>query len=239
MLVASLAAVYSILRIIPTFPLIGVPGASFSVSDIVASLYGILLGPYLSPLSIIFGTFIGYFAGKPPVFLGLDFMPAAINSMVVGFIMKGKRKYSIIIYLVLLVLFLIHPYAPRMIQISLNYAKDSFGFPFVWMHIIGLIILISPLGKNISRFINEKSIKMSAVGFFLLSLVGTLSQHLMGNLLFSSIILPTLNLDAVNTIWWGIFWVYPIERLMIIILSMIIGVPIIRTLRTSFVNIMK
>jgi hypothetical protein len=239
MLVASLAAVYSVLRIIPTFPLIGVPGASFSVSDIMASLYGILLGPYLGPLSIMVGTSIGYFAGKPPVFLGLDFMPAAINSIVVGFIMKGKRKYSMIIYLVLLVLFLIHPYAPRMIQINLNYAKDSFGFPFVWMHTIGLIILVSPVGKNISRFINEKSIRMSAVGFFLLSLVGTLSQHLMGNLLFSSIILPTLNVEAVNTIWWGIFWVYPIERLIIVILSMIIGVPIIRTLRTSLVNIMK
>ena len=95
MLVASLAAVYAILRIIPTFPLLGVPGAYFSVSDVIASLYGILLGPYLGPLSIMLGTFIGYFAGKPPVFLGLDFLPAAINSIVVGFVMRGKRKYSL------------------------------------------------------------------------------------------------------------------------------------------------
>ncbi|WP_455279735.1 hypothetical protein [[Eubacterium] cellulosolvens] len=239
MLVASLAALYAILRIIPTFPLIGVPGAYFSVSDIIASLYGILLGPYLGPLSIMLGTFIGYFAGKPPVFLGLDFMPAAINSMVVGFIMRGKRTYSIVVYMVLLTLFFIHPYAPRMIQIGLGYGQDDFAFPFVWMHIVGLIILVSPVSTHISRLINEKSIKMSVVGFLLLSLIGTLSQHLMGNLLFSSIILPTLSVEAANTIWWGIFWVYPIERVIIVILSMIIGLPIIRTLGTSVVNITK
>jgi len=239
MLVASLAAVYAILRIIPTFPLVGVPGAYFSVADVIASLYGILLGPYLGPLSIMLGTFIGYFAGRPPVFLGLDFMPAAINSMVVGFIMRGKRKYSIIIYLVLLALFFFHPYAPRMIQVGFKFGEDSFAFPFVWMHVIGLIILVSPVGAHISRLINEKSIKMSAIGFLLLSLIGTLSQHLMGNLLFSSIILPTLSAEAANTIWWGIFWVYPIERVIIVILSLIIGLPIIRTLGTSVVNITK
>ena len=239
MLVASLAAVYAILRIIPTFPLLGVPGAYFSVSDVIASLYGILLGPYLGPLSIMLGTFIGYFAGKPPVFLGLDFLPAAINSIVVGFVMRGKRKYSIIIYLVLLVLFFIHPYAPRMIQIGLSYGEDGLAFPFIWMHLIGLIILVSPVGKHTSRLINEKSIKMSAIGFLLLSLIGTLSQHLMGNLLFSSIILPTLSVEAANTIWWGIFWVYPIERVLIVILSVIIGLPIIRTLGTSIFNIKK
>ena len=239
MLVASLAAVYAILRIIPTFPLVGVPGAYFSVADVIASLYGILLGPYLGPLSIMLGTFIGYFGGRPPVFLGLDFMPAAINSIVVGFIMRGKRKYSIIIYLVLLALFFFHPYTPRMIQVGLNFGENSFTFPFVWMHIIGLIILVSPIGTHISRLINEKSIKMSAIGFLLLSLIGTLSQHLMGNLLFSSIILPTLSAEAANTIWWGIFLVYPIERVIIVILSLIIGLPIIRTLGTSIVNITK
>jgi hypothetical protein len=239
MLLASLAAVYAILRIIPTFPLVGVPGAYFSVADVIASLYGILLGPYLGPLSIMLGTFIGYFAGRPPVFLGFDFMPAAINSMVVGFIMRGKRKYSIILYLVLLTLFFFHPYAPRMIQVGLNYGEKSFVFPFVWMHIVGLIILVSPVGTHTSSLINEKSIKMSAIGFLLLSLIGTLSQHLMGNLLFSSIILPTLSAEAANTIWWGIFWVYPIERVIIVILSLIIGLPIIRTLGTSVVNITK
>jgi hypothetical protein len=239
MLVASLAAVYAILRIIPTFPLVGVPGAYFSVADVIASLYGILLGPYLGPLSIILGTFIGYFAGRPPVFLGLDFMPAAINCIVVGFIMRGKRKYSIIIYLVLLALFFFHPYAPRMIQLGLNYGEDSLSFPFVWMHIIGLIILVSPVGIQISRLINETSIRMSAIGFLLLSLIGTLSQHLMGNLLFSTIILPTLSAEAANFIWLGIFWVYPIERVIIVILSLIIGLPIIRTLGTSVVNLTK
>jgi hypothetical protein len=61
----------------------------------------------------------------------------------------------------------------------------------------------------------------------------------MGNLLFSSIILPTLSAEAANTIWWGIFWVYPIERVIIVILSLIIGLPIIRTLGTSVVNITK
>ena len=49
-------AIYAILRIIPTVPMIGASGAYFSLSDIVAPLYGLILGPYIGGLSVIIGS---------------------------------------------------------------------------------------------------------------------------------------------------------------------------------------
>src|SRR5206468_1745767 len=77
MLMASFSALYAVLRSIPTYPMLGIPGATFKAGDIIAPLYGILLGPVLGSISIAFGTTMAFFTGAPPIFLGLDFLPAS------------------------------------------------------------------------------------------------------------------------------------------------------------------
>jgi len=233
MLIATLAAVYIILRIIPTFPLVGVPGARFSASDFVVSIYGVILGPYASSLCVIIGTFIGYFAGRPPIFYGLDFMPATVNGLIVGLIVQGRRKHALLIFLILLVLFVIHPFAQILIPVKGVFGQSNFAFPFAWMHLLGLITLASPLGSRMASLISKSSVMQLAVGFSLASFVGTLSQHLMGNLLYASTILPLLSEQARATNWMIIFWLYPIERITIVVLSTVISVPLIRALRSS------
>ena len=228
-LIATLAAVYAILRIIPTFPLVGIPGARFSASDFIATLYGVILGPYSSALSIILGTFVGYFAGRPPIFYGLDFLPATVNGIIVGLIIRGKRGYALLVYLVLLILFVAHPYGPMLDQVNGN-SQYGLGLSFVWLHIFGLIILASPVGSRLAGLIAKHSVALATVGFMLMSLIGTLAQHLAGNLLYASLILPLLSTQAQMTSWSIIFWLYPIERIMIVVLSTVIGVPILRTL---------
>jgi hypothetical protein len=233
MLIATLAAVYTILRIIPTFPLIGVPGARFSASDFVASLYGVILGPYASSLCIILGTFIGYFIGRPPVFYGLDFLPATINGLTVGLIVRGRRRPALLAYSILLVLFSAHPLAPTLITVKAFFNQSDLVFPFVWMHILGLIILTSPVASRVAGLITRPSVMMLALGFSLASFIGTLSQHLTGNILYASLILPLLTEQARTINWEIIFWLYPIERILIVVLSTLIGVPLIRALRSS------
>jgi len=233
MLIATLAAVYTILRIIPIFPMIGVPGARFSASDSVASLYGVILGPYASSLCIILGTFIGYFVGRPPVFYGLDFLPATVNSLIVGSIVRGRRKPALLAYFILLILFSVHPLAPTLIPAKAFFNQSEVVFPFVWMHVLGLIVLVSPLGSRIASLITRSSVTLLALGFSLASFIGTLSQHLMGNLLFASLIYPFLPEQTRIGYWEIIFWLYPIERIMIVVLSTVIGVPLIRALRSS------
>jgi len=230
MLMATLAAVYTVLRVIPTFPLVGILGARFSASDFIASLYGVILGPYSSVICIMIGTVTGYFVGRPPIFYGLDFLPAALNGFVVGLLIQGRRRYALLTYLVLLVLFLWHPYALILIQVATPYSQRSILFPFVWLHVLGLIILGSPVGLRVKGLLSKKSIIHVTLGFSLTSLIGTLAQHLTGNLLYASVILPLLSESARVAGWTMVFWLYPVERLMIVVVSTIVGVPIIRAL---------
>ncbi|MBS7651385.1 MAG: hypothetical protein QXI59_01110 [Candidatus Bathyarchaeia archaeon] len=229
MLTATLAAVYAVLRIIPTFPMIGVPGARFSSSDFVASLYGILLGPYTSIACIVVGTFIGYFAGRPPVFYGLDFTPAALNSLIVSLLIRRLRLHALTLYLLLMILFAAHPYTLLTVNVPASTGL-GFPFPFFWLHLVGLIILATPVGSYAARNLFNRRVGYAALSFSLISLVGTLAQHLTGNILYASIILPLLSESARVNAWTIIFWLYPFERLVIVVASTIIGVPVVRAL---------
>jgi hypothetical protein len=62
-------------------------------------------------------------------------------------------------------------------------------------------------------------------------------QHLMGNLLFETIMaqpIGTIPLVAYPGIWTSIFLVYPIERLALVALSTIVGTALLRVLKNSF-----
>ena len=74
-LIAIFAALYAALRIIPTVPMIGT-GATFHLSDILAPLYGILLGPYVGGISIIIGTFAAIGLGNACTLLRIGFPPS-------------------------------------------------------------------------------------------------------------------------------------------------------------------
>jgi hypothetical protein len=82
--IAVFSSLYAVLRIMQTIPMIGAQGASFSLSDVLAPLYGIILGPYVGGASVIIGTFLGMAMGKPVVFLGLDFLPAFVCTVALG-----------------------------------------------------------------------------------------------------------------------------------------------------------
>jgi hypothetical protein len=229
MLTATLAAVYAVLRIIPTFPMVGVPGARFSASDSVASLYGILLGPYTSMVCIVVGTFIGYFAGRPPVFYGLDFAPAAVNSLIVGLLIRRLRLQALTLYLLLMILFAMHPYTLLTVNVP-TATGMGIPFPFFWLHLVGLIVLATPVGGYAVGNLFNRRVGYAALSFSVISLVGTLAQHLTGNILYASIILPLLSESARVKAWTLVFWLYPVERLIIVAASTIIGLPVVRAL---------
>ncbi len=228
-LVSVSAVLYALLRIIPIFPMI-VPRATFSLSDVVASLLGVLLGPSLGVFSIIIGTFLGAVLGKALIFTGLDFLPAAVNALLVGLLIRERRIPSAVIYGTLLVLFVVHPYTLRFVLVA------GIMVPFNWMHAIGFLILLSPLSKRASVWLKSGSAIHLTAALAILTSVGTLGQHLMGGLLTEVLfgnVLGSLDLDSFRVFWSAIFWLYPIERGVIIVVSALIGVPLISTLRRS------
>jgi hypothetical protein len=230
-LMSVFSVIYLILRMLPTFPMVGVGGAFFSISDVIAPIYGILLGPITGPMSIAIGTFLAIGLGKPAVFLGLDFLPAFMNALSLGLLIRKKWLFVVILNFILLIIFSIHPYTLLFVNIGIG--GTGYAMPFAWMHMIAFLLLLSPLSKKAVIWISKSSTKMVWVGSIILFFIGTFIQHLTGNILFESILgmfLRTIPFEAFPPIWTTIFWLYPIERTTLIIISSIAGVFLIRSL---------
>jgi hypothetical protein len=225
-----IATVYTVLRLIPTVPMIGVSG-SFSLSDILAPLYGVLLGSYVGGFSVILGSFLAIGLGRPVTFMFLDFLPATINAVALGLLIKHKWMPVVVLYTVLLVAFLLHPLSIFLVQVG------SFSFPFAWMHIVAFIVLLSPLGRKAAQWIETLTTINIAKGLVIMIFIGTMMQHLMGNLLFEVVlgqILESIPAGAYPGYWTAIFFVYPWERLALIAFGVLIGTPLVRVLKKSF-----
>lgn len=231
MLIAVFSALYFVLRMIPTFPMIGVSGGSFALADILASLYGLILGPFIGGFSIIIGTFLAIAAGKPIVFMGLDFLPALMNALIVGLIIRRRIVLSVSLNALLLALFLLHPYTAVTIPIKFSQFETRFFFP--WLHLIAFIILVSLTKSKVVDWLS-KSLKNKIAAVSILTLIGTMAQHLTGNLLWETIYGAFMNKapEAFRLLWNAIFWVYPFERIFIVITATIIGVPLLKVKET-------
>ena len=230
-IISIFTALYAILRIIPTVPMIGGSGAVFSVSDVIAPIYGLILGPYLGGISVIIGSFLGMF-GKPPVFLGLDFLPATVAAVSAGLLMKRKWIFVVALNFALLVTFLLHPNT----SVFVNYAGVS--LPFAWLHIVSLAVLISPLGHKVAKWIKTKDTIKMVLGIAIIFFIGTMMQHLMGNLLFETIMAEPIGfipVDAYPGSWLIVFPLYPIERIALVFFGTILGTPLIKILKKTYI----
>ena len=233
-LVSIFTALYAVLRIIPTVPMIGSSGNWFSVSDVVAPLYGIILGPYIGGLSIIIGTFLAMAMGRPVSFMFLDFLPATVAAVSLGLILKRKWMPVIALNIVLLAAFLIHPNTSIFVNVPLS--DTTIPLPFAWLHIVALAILVSPLGRKAAQWVSTLTATKVATGIAILVFIGTMMQHLMGNLLFETIMAQPIGgipVEGYPDIWASIFFVYPVERMILVIVSTIIGTPLLRILKNT------
>ena len=146
--VASFAVIYAIMRVIPSFPVIGAPGASFGMSDVLVPIYAIMFGPYISASAIFLGTFIGFVFGKPFIFLGWDFLPATLGALFIGLIVQKKTMIALVMFILGLTIFTLLPYTETFIPIN-----EQLIVPYNWMHIIAVFILISPITKTALQWI--------------------------------------------------------------------------------------
>jgi len=226
------SALYAVLRLVPLGPMIGL-SATFSVSDFLAPLYGIILGPYVGGLSIVIGTFLGMAMGKAPVFLGLDFLPAFVNAVAIGFLLKRKWAPVVVLNIILLLAFALNPLTTLFIG----------PIPFIWLHIVAFLVLISPLGRKAGQWVETLKPKFLTAGVAILAFIGTMMQHLTGNILTEVVlgqIVGSISHETFSTIIWpSAFLAYPIERILLVILSVVVGVPLVRTLKKSLLPFQK
>ena len=227
-IISAFAVIYAIMRIVPSFPVIGAPGASFSMSDILVPIYAIVFGPYIAAAAIFLGTFLGIVFGKPIIFLGWDFLPATMGALFIGFIIHGKKFIALGLLLIGILIFNLLPYTESFIPIN-----SQISIPYNWFHIIAALALITPITKISIGWIEENSNK-AIFGVFILAMIGTLFQHIVGGIVFVTtlgIYLESINPDAFPGIWKAIFYVYPIERVAIAVISAVVAAPIIRSIK--------
>ena len=231
--VAIFSALYGVIRLVPLGPMIGL-SASFSVSDSLAPLYGIILGPFTGGISIVLGTFLAMALGKAPVFLGLDFLPALVNAFSLGLLAKRKWKPVVVLNVALLVIFLIVPYSLLLVEVPLG--ASAFVFPFVWLHVVALIVLISPLRSIAISWIENLKATYLPWGLAIVAFIGTMMQHLTGNLVFELTWgqpIGGLTTEGFHGIWTVAFFAYPIERAVLVLITALVGVPLVRILKKS------
>ncbi len=235
--IAIFAALFAVLRRLDTIPMIGVPGARFSLSDILPPIYGIVLGPFTGGVSVIIGTFLGIAMGKPVTFLFLDFLPAFVNTVAVGLLVRRKWWPTVLLFVALLIAFLVNPLTSIFIDIG------GIAVPFVWLHIIAFIVLLSPLGRKAGQWVESLKPALLAAGIAISAFIGTMMQHLTGNILYEVVLNqfyivlgqePLVATAAYPGIWSVTFFIYPLERLILILLAVVVGVPLVRILKRTF-----
>ena len=220
-LAASFAAVYFVLRTIPTFQMIGVSGR-FSAADFLLTTIAMLCGLWGGILSVVIGTTLAY-GLRPPIFFGLDFLPAIADVAIAAFLLKGRYRTAQGIYIAIFFAFVLCPYSLL------------FGYwyvPYTWLHIVALVAILSPIAAKIPAWFNGLGYrKVVAVGT--LAFVGTMGQHLVGGLLYELAVGVVGGVSPSNLAlsWRIIFWAYPIERLLTVAFSTIVALAVQRSLK--------
>lgn len=181
-------------------------------------LIGILLGPFLGGVAVLTGSLIGIFLNPGGAIFGvLTVLPPSLGALSAGF-MKLKRRSFIpgVIILTSVFVFYAHPFG-----------RESALYP--WLHIIAMVIAFSPLAKiGVSTF-RSSNIKRTSLGIPIAAFVGTLTDHIFGSALAIWYFSPFLTPD----IWNFILFIYPLERIVAVVLISIIAIPVYYRLKTS------
>src|SRR5947208_10639909 len=226
-LTASLAAIYTVFRTIPISSLIGISG-SITAAGMIAPIIGILLEPAYGIVAVFTGTIVAsLFPWNPLRFYGLDFLPGALNVTLVSLAVRGRRTEATLMFLVMIGLFFINPYT----SIFVGSALLSPPIPYLWMHLAALIVLVSPLSKNLALRIGSHHYTSLISPLAVLAFIGTMIEHLTGGILYA-----TVFGKAALKFWPAIFLIYPVERTILVIGATLIGASLLSLLRPSVIE---
>ena len=226
-LTASLAAVYTVFRAIPISKLIGISG-TITAAGMVAPIIGILLEPAYGIVSVFIGTMIASLVpGNPLKFDGLDFLPGALNVTMVSLAFRGRRVEATLMFLVMLGLFVINPYT----RLFVGSGLDSPPVPYLWMHMLALLVLISPLTSNLKTKLTSNNYRTTLIAVAALAFTGTMIEHLTGGILFASVV----GKGALG-FWPAIFIAYPVERTVLLVGATLICTPLVRILKQTIMQ---
>lgn len=213
-LIVVFAALQALLAIFPLTVTIGVAG-SITLGAAGGPLIGILLGPTLGGLATLIGSLIGCFINPSGAIFGfLTVIPPLLGAFGAGCI-RVKRGYLIgIVMLASLLIFYAHPFGQR-------------AYIFPWLSIIAMAVAFSPIAIRAGSAFGSGTFSKIFFGALISSFVGVMADHISGCAIaiwyFSPILTPE--------IWYLAMPIYPIERVITLIIASIIAAPIYQRLK--------
>jgi uncharacterized membrane protein len=246
-LAAVFAALYYVLSILSLYvPAIGLPELKIKLEALIASIFGLILGPYLGALAAFLGAFVSWVLppGNMSPYGAPFLLSPPINALVVGLIFYRKWRWAFALFGALILVFLFLPPSQPITgygQIFDPFNPDNaYTIPIyyvpaavLWDKVIALFLII-PIAKFAKRLSNSKNMPML---FFLLMFVGNQADNMWGcnafaiPIVYESIF--SLPLEGVRFLFLVSPFVYPAIRLIQAIVATIIAVPLIRTIKNT------
>jgi len=228
-LVAVFAALYYVASLVSPFvPAVGVPEITIKIEALLASIFGMLMGPYLGSLTAFLGAFITWIL--PPsggTSYGLPFLLSPpLNALVVGFIFYKKWKYAFVVLASLIAVFWFLP--PSQPFSEFWYV----GLATTWDKIIALALIFPVI-----KLAKTNSLGLQSLFYFLLAFIGNQADNMWGADVFAVPIVYerifSYNLEAVRVGFVISPFIYPAIRIIQSIIVAMIAVPLVKALESS------
>jgi len=218
-LIAILASLYAAGTYLPGFPIIGVEGSSIKIVRSLEMIYGLILGPIYGS----FASFLGALTGSILVgsSVGLILTPLAIVSGGVSGCLGRKRVIGIPGWVISAII------SGAIILGWLISPSTNFLPQYIIPHSAALLLILLFRGKTTDLLQSSDRRKM-VLGVLVCSTAGTMSGHLLGGLIFCNFLglSPLVNIAVLPTAL--------LERTVIIIISTIVGTPLLSVVRRLF-----
>jgi ECF transporter S component (folate family) len=224
-LIAIFAALYYVLSLITPHIPIGVGDVRISLEALIATIFGLVLGPYLGAATAFLGAFVTWTlppAGMSPANFPFLLSPP-INALVAGLVYYKKWKWGFLAFSGLIIAFLFTPPIQPLTENSIVAAAVLFDK-------IIAVLLILPCVK----FAKQLSVGQSAAFYFLLAFIGNEADNMWGSFIFATP--PVYNgifgfsADVVRGFFLASPFAYPAIRLIQAFIAMLIAVPLMKTL---------
>ena len=227
-LIAIFAALYYILSLIsPKIP-ISVSGISISIEALIATIFGLVLGPYLGAATALLGAFVTWTlppVGMAPV--GLPFLLSPpINALVTGLIYYKKWKWGFLIFSGLIIAFLFTPPVQPLTENSIVAIAVLFD------KIIAALLILPCV-----KFAKQLSAGQGVAFYLLIAFIGNQADNMWGSFIFATPMVYAspffggLSVDAVRFAFLVSPFAYPAIRLIQAFIAMLIAVPLMKTLK--------
>jgi ECF-type riboflavin transporter S component len=218
--IALFAAIYAILSLIPVSRLVG--SVSFlTLAEVFSPLAGMVLGPFEGGLAVFVGTFVGFALGHPVAFDGLDFIPGVIAAVTGGLAMRGHVKATAALSLAMYIVFTLDPLSSSVIYVG------SVPVPFLWMHMLSLVVFVS------LSFIQKSGLSFASQTVMLASMVflSTMNAHVAGAIMYENVLVrinDAMTQSTIRGLWGIVFYAYPVERIFFTVVGSILVVGFFR-----------